>query len=141
VQVNLENENMGHANMKRVIKFVPKSTGARTEYREITVEDMAFVQSEMIRWLAVMSELDMARDEDSKWVRDQWWHKRTETLPRGREGQNTPASFVGGMINNLVFGEQRDLSDKQMDAIQNISHVLGSSTQGCTAITFQIGFN
>jgi hypothetical protein len=127
--------------MKRVIKFVPKSTGARTEYREISVDDMAFVQSEMIRWLALMSELDMARDEDSKWVNNQWWHKRTDTLPRGRAGQNTPASFVGGMINNLVFGEQRDLSDKQMDAIQNISHIMANFNDECSILTFQIGFN
>jgi hypothetical protein len=127
--------------MKRVIKFIPKSTGARTEYREIAIEDMAFVQSEMIRWLAIMSELDMARDEDSRWVRDQWWHKRTETLPRGRAGSNTPASFVGGMINNLVFGEQRDLSDKQMDAIQNISHIMANFNDECSILTFQIGFN
>ena len=126
--------------MKRVIKYVPKVTSARTEYREISQEDMDFIQSECIRWLALMSELDMARDEDSRWVRDSWWHKRTDSLPKGKEGQNTPASFVGGMINNIVFGNQRDLSDKQMDAIQNISHILGQCVEGCTTITFQIGF-
>lgn len=126
--------------MKRLIKFVPKITSARTEYREISTEDMAFIQQELIRWLALMSELDMARDEDSKWVRDQWWHKRSDTLPRGKEGQNTPGSFVGGLVNNIVFGNQRDLSDKQMDAIQNISHILGAAVEGCTQITFQIGF-
>jgi hypothetical protein len=126
--------------MKRNIKFIPKTTQARTEYREISVEDMAFIQQELIRWLALMSELDMSRDEDSKWVRDQWWHKRTDTLPKGIEGQNTPASFVGGMVNNLVFGTQRDLTNKQMDAVMNISHVLGAAVEGCTQITFQIGF-
>jgi len=126
--------------MKRNIRYIPKVTQARTEYREISIEDMAFVQQELIRWLAAMSELDMSRDEDSKWVRDQWWHKRTETLPKGREGQNTPASFVGGLVNNLVFGDQRDLTDKQMDAIMNISHVLGHAIPECTVITFQIGF-
>jgi hypothetical protein len=102
---------------------------------------MEFLQSELIRWLALMSEIDMARDEDSKWVNTQWWHKRTETLPRGREGSNTPASFTGGLVNNMVFGTQRDLTDKQMDAIQNISHVLGQCIEGCTCITFQIGFD
>lgn len=127
--------------MKRLIKYVPKVTSARTEYREVSIEDMAFIQQELIRWLAVMSEIDMNRDEDSKWVRDQWWHKRTDTLPRGREGQNTPASFVGGLVNNILFGDQRDLTDKQMDAIQNISHVLGQALEGCSTIVFQIGFD
>lgn len=127
--------------MKRVIKYIPKATSARTEYRETSVDDMAFIQQELIRWLALMSELDMARDEDSKWVNTQWWHKRTDTLPKGQSGQNTPASFVGGLVNNLVFGTQRDLTDKQMDAIMNISHVLGKCVEGCTCITFQIGFD
>ena len=127
--------------MKRVIKYIPKATSARTEYREISVEDMAFIQQELIRWLALMSELDMSRDEDSKWVRDQWWHKRSDSLPKGVEGQNTPGSFTGGLVNNLVFGTQRDLTNKQMDAIQNISHVLGQCVEGCTCITFQIGFD
>jgi hypothetical protein len=127
--------------MKRVIKYIPKVTSARTEYREVSTEDMAFIQTELIRWLALMSELDMSRDEDSKWVNTQWWHKRTDSLPRGKEGQNTPASFIGGMVNNILFGNQRDLSDKQMDAVQNISHVLGQCVEGCTCITFQIGFD
>ena len=127
--------------MKRVIKYIPKVTSARTEYREINREDMDFIQSELIRWLALMSEIDMARDEDSKWVRDQWWHKRSDSLPKGQLGQNTPASFTGGMVNNIVFGNQRDLTDKQMDAIQNISHILGQCVEGCTVVTFQIGFD
>jgi hypothetical protein len=131
---------MEPVNMKRIIKYVPKATGARTEYREISVEDMAFVQSELIRWLSIMSELDMARDPDSKWVRDSWWHKRTDTLPRGKEGQNTPASFTGGLVNNMVFGTQRDITDKQMDAIMNISHIISQAYESCTSITFQIGF-
>ncbi|CAB4153571.1 hypothetical protein UFOVP635_9 [uncultured Caudovirales phage] len=125
---------------KRIIKYVPKITGAKTEYREINEADMNFIQSELIRWLATMSELDMARDPDSKWTRDSWWHKRTDTLPRGHEGQNTPASFVGGMIMNVVYGTQRDLSDKQMDALTNISHIMGECMQGCTSFNFQIGF-
>lgn len=126
--------------MKRIIKYIPKVTTARTEYREINKEDMDFVQSELIRWLAYMSELDMFRDEDSKWVLNQYWHKRTTLLPKGQEGQNTPASFIGGLINNIVFGTQRDLTDKQMEGIMNISHILGQCNPACTSIIFQIGF-
>lgn len=128
------------ATNQRNIRYIPKHTSANTNYREVGQDDMAFIQQELIRWLAVMSELDMARDDDSRWARDQWWHKRTDTLPKGREGQNTPASFVGGLINNMVFGTQRDLTDKQMDALQNISHIMGNCFDACTVITFQVGF-
>jgi hypothetical protein len=121
------------------IKYIPKITSARTEYRAVDAEDMSWIKTELLRWLAIMAELDMARDEDSKWVRAQWWHKRSKNLPRGREGENTPASFIGGLVNNLVFGDQRDLTDKQMDAMQNISHVLSGAFASCTQIRFQIG--
>lgn len=124
----------------RTIKYIPKVTAAHTQYREIDPEDQLWLQTELIRWLAVMSELDMCHDSDSKWVKDQWWHKRSATLPKGRLGQNTPASFVGGLLHNIMFGNQRDLTDKQMDAIQNISHIISQAAEGCTGIKFQIGF-
>jgi hypothetical protein len=127
--------------MARIIKYTPKITSARTEYREIDPEDLTWLKSELIQWLSIMGELDMSRDEDSRWVRDQWWHKRTSTLPKGKEGQNTPCSFISGLINNLVFGSQRDITDKQMDAIQNISSVMGGAYSTCTQIRFQIGFS
>jgi hypothetical protein len=124
----------------RTIKYIPKVTSAQTQYREIDADDQIWLQTELIRWLAIMGELDMYHDADSKWVRDQWWHKRTATLPKGRLGQNTPASFVGGLLHNIMFGNQRDLTDKQMDAIQNISHIISQAAEGCTQVKFQIGF-
>jgi hypothetical protein len=124
------------------IYYVPKQTGANTNYRELSEEDMAFVQQEMIRWLAEVSETAMKRDEDSKYIVDQWWMKRSTLLPRNRTGQNTPYTFVGGMVKNLVFGTQRDLTDKQMEAIEAVSKVMGQMYDDvCTSITFQIGFS
>jgi hypothetical protein len=127
--------------MKKRIKYVPKLTGAKTEYREINQEDMSWIQQELIRWLSIMAETDQYRDPEVKYVRDQWWHRRSSNLPKGREGQNTPCSFIGGLVNNLVFGQQRDLTDRQMEAIMYISHIMGSAYDTiCSEITFQIGF-
>ena len=61
-------------------------------------------------------------------------------LPCGRSGQNTPASFVAGVLANTMFGEQRDLTDKQMDGLQNISHIMGSVFEDCHSLKFMIGF-
>ncbi len=124
----------------KTIKFIPKITQAKTQYREIDLEDMTWLKMELVQALAIMAELDQYRDEDSRWVREQWWHKRTNTLPRGQQGENTPASFVGGLLKNIMFGDQRDLTDKQMEAVQNITHVLGSAFPECTQVRFQIGF-
>lgn len=124
----------------KTIKFIPKHTTAHTNYRTITEEDMTFLQTELVRWTVKMGEISIDRDTDSKWVFNQWWNKRTETLPKGRNGQNTPASFVAGVLANTMFGEQRDLTDKQMDAIQSISHILGNCFDDCSSIRFMIGF-
>lgn len=125
----------------KTVKFVPKVTSARTEYREIDAQDMADIQQQLIRWLAVMSELDMTHNEDLRAVREQWWHRRTKMLPQGREGQNTPSSFIGGLVNNLIFGEQRDLSDRQMDGIEYVSKWMAEiDSERSHSYRFQIGF-
>lgn len=128
------------ANNIRVIKYIPKTTSARTQYREIDSEDMAWLQTELMRWLALGSEIQQRRDEDAEYFHRQWWLKRTQTLPKGQHGPNSPSSFIGGIVNNLVFGSQRDLSDRQMDSIQNISAIMGQAFDGSSQIRFQIGF-
>ena len=126
----------------KTIKYIPKITNARTEYREITDEDAIWLQTELIRWLTIISQLDQARDDDSVWVRDRWWHKRTDKLHKGQLGPNTPCSLVGGILNNLLFKtpQQRDFTNKQMEDIEYVSMILAQAYESCTAIRFQIGF-
>lgn len=131
---------MNVATSTRTIKYIPKNTQAQTEYREIDPEDMRWLQSELIRWMSRGNEMGQRRDEDSEYFHKQWWTRRTQTLPKGQYGPNSPASFLGGLVNNLVFGQQRDLTSKQMDSIQNISMVFGTAFAGCSQIRFQIGF-
>jgi len=125
----------------KIIKYLPKHTGAKTNYREISEEDQQWLNLQMIRWLSAMAELDQQRDEDSRWVRDQWWHKRTDKLHRGQNGQNTPCSVVGGILNNMMFKDtlQRDFSDKQMADIEYISAILAQVIEDCEAVRFQVG--
>lgn len=127
----------------KVIKYIPKITNAGTEYREIDPEEMTWIQTQLVRYLTIMAELDQARDEDSRWVRDQWWHKRSDKLHRGKQGQNSPCSVVGGVLNNMMFKDtpQRDFSNKQMEDIEYISAILGTVYEGCQPIRFQIGFS
>ena len=126
--------------MAKIIKYTPKVTSARTEYREIDKDDLADIHQQLIRWLAVISELDMSRNEDLRAVRDQWAHRRTSSLPKGKEGENTPASFIGGIVNNMIFGQQRDLSSKQCDGVEYISKWMAEvDPEGSQSIRFQIG--
>jgi len=68
-----------------------------------------------------MGMLDVNRNEDIRQVMKHWWYKRTSSLPKGATGQNSPLSLVSGLLNNLMFGTQHDLSTHTMDSIENIS--------------------
>lgn len=128
----------------RVIKYVPKHTGASTEYREIDENDKQFILTTCIQALTIMAEYDKASsdDTDKAWIRDHWWHKKDKRLHKGREGQNTPCSTLGGIVNNMMFKEplQRDFSDKQMSDLEFIFQCLNTFREEIPAVRFQIGF-
>lgn len=125
----------------RTIKYIPKVTSATTEYREIDPSELADIHQQLIRWLAIMSEADMSHDEDVRAVREQFWHRRTKALPSGKEGQNTPASFIGGIVNNMMFGTQRDLSDRQCEGIEYVSKWMAEiDSEKSVSFRFQLGF-
>jgi hypothetical protein len=128
----------------RIIKYIPKNTAAGTEYREIEEDDKQFILTSCIQALATMAEYDTASsdDEDRKWVREQWWHKKDKRLHKSQNGLNTPCSVLGGIVHNMMFKtpQQRDFSDKQMKDLEMVFLLLSSIREDITAIRFQIGF-
>lgn len=108
--------------MTKQITYDPKITSARTQYNSISQNDMIWLQSELVKYMALMGELSNVKDnEDVKYAVVGYWRKKSKTLPKGRYGQNSPETFISGLLNNLMFGNQNDLSDIQMDALTNIS--------------------
>lgn len=128
--------------MARVIKYIPKQTAAGTEYREISEEDKAEILQTLIQILAKITELDTISDEDSRWVRDEWWHRRMKKLHKGQNGLNSPASVVGGIVHNMMFKQpaQRDFSNKQMEDLEMITAGLHAVYDEIPAYRFQISF-
>lgn len=127
--------------MAKIITYTPKLTSARTEYRELSEEDMSWLKTELIKYLASMAERDLNPSEDNQWILDKFWHKRTDKLHKGKiedkYRQNTPCSLVGGLVNNLVFGTQRDLTAKQMEDLEFISMAMNTVME-TEPIRFQI---
>ena len=110
--------------MTKQINYDPKITSANTQYNTIDKNDMVWLQTELIRYMALMGELSRLRNEEVQNTVNQWYRKRTGTLPKSKDGQNTPESFISGLLNNLMFGNQNDLSQIQMDALENISAIM-----------------
>lgn len=106
--------------MKQIV-YEPKITNANTQYNVIDPTDQAWILKECLRYNCMMNELSISKDENIKLFIREWYRKRNATLPKGRNGLNTPESFIAGIINNIMFGTQNDLSDVQMDALSNIS--------------------
>ena len=105
----------------RIIKYIPKVTNARTQYVEIDSNDMYWLQSELVRYLSLMGEIDGHRNEDLRQLMRFWWYKRNKVLPKSTQGQNSPLTFVSGLVNNLMFGNQYNLSTHVLDGIEYIS--------------------
>lgn len=125
----------------RTIKYIPKTTSANTEYRELNEEDLNYVKERILKCLARMAELSVSHSEDHKLVMSDYWNRRRKTLPKRRDGENTPQSFIGGIANNLIFGTQRDLSDRQMEGIEQVFGIMSALfPEEFEAVRFQVSF-
>ena len=78
-----------------------------------------------------MGLLSNAVDEDHKMLRDQWWRRRRSSLPKSKIGQNTPESMISGILLNMMYQDepQRDFTQKQCDAIEDISKWISALDQ------------
>jgi hypothetical protein len=125
-----------------IIKYLPKHTNAGTEYREIQDDDRGHVLQTCIQIMSMMSEYDTRSDDDSRWVRDQWWHKRSNKLHKGQNGLNSPCSVIGGIVHNMMFKTpaQRDFSNKQISDLEYITQAIHAVNESIPAYRFQIGF-
>ena len=128
--------------MANVIKYIPKQTAAKTQYREISDQGLDDIQMEMLKWTIRMGQLDQHSEDDLAALRDIWWHRKTKKLHAGKQGRNTPCSTVTGILDNFLFKSppQRDLSDKQCEDIEWISSIISTVFDDCEQIRFQVGF-
>jgi hypothetical protein len=124
--------------MKKVYNYSLKHTVARTQYVEISDEDTADIINYMIQISARINELDTQHDEDWRMIREQYFHRRRNDLPKSQYGPNSPASFIGGMINNLAYGTQRDLTQRQLEGLETVTAQIAQVWEDIPAMVFRI---
>lgn len=100
----------------RTITILPRLTGAKTQYYDISAEDEAYIYDWLIRFLADASEL-ATHDED---LRREWFRRRPKLYPRGRQGPNSMASMIGGMISARIANPRHNISDAQLESLEQI---------------------
>lgn len=127
--------------MTKVIPFIPKLTSAKTTYRELSESDRAWLLNEMLQWVVRMSTFSNTTNEDFKTFRNEYWRKRRSTLPKGRDGQNSPESMIAGILDNMLYSDnpQRDFTEKQCTAIEDVSKWMVAVDSKFSEVIFQIG--
>ena len=127
--------------MTRTIQYIPKHTAAKTEYREISDADLSWVLDQLAEYMVVMATLSTSKSELIQGIVNDFWRGRTNQLPKGKDGKNSPESMVGGILENFRYKKptpQYNLTDKQCDAIEYISkwmHALNSELENKSRFT------
>jgi hypothetical protein len=107
--------------MLRKIYYSTKVTNSNNTYYEISKEDTDFLITKLLQIQSFMGELSLTKDKD---VKDlvKWYTSSNKQYPYSNQFKryNSPQSFVSGMINNMMFGQQRDWSETQANHAQNI---------------------
>lgn len=97
---------------------------ANTTYYEIPAEDSSFLMEKCIQIQCYMGEISLAKDRDIKDL-VKWYTSPNKTLPFSNtfKRNNSPQSFISGMLNNMLYNGQRDFSESQANHLQNIVSV------------------
>jgi hypothetical protein len=107
--------------MLRKIFYQTKTTMANTTYYDISKEDLHFLIEKAIQIQSYMGEISLSSQRDIKDL-IKWWTTSNKTLPFSTffKKHNSPQAFVSGLLNNLMFNQQRDISDVQASHLENI---------------------
>lgn len=110
--------------MLHKIFYQTKNTMANTTYYEIPAEDSSFLMEKCIQIQCYMGEISLAKDRDIKDL-VKWYTSPNKTLPFSNtfKRNNSPQSFISGMLNNMLYNGQRDFSESQANHLQNIVSV------------------
>ena len=116
--------------MLRKIFYQTKNTMANTTYYEIPKEDHDFLMEKCIQIQCYFGEISLAKDRDIKDL-VKWYTSPNKTLPFSNQFKrnNSPQSFVSGMLNNMLYNGQRDLSESQASHLENIISVFSQLTE------------
>jgi hypothetical protein len=107
------------------IYFDIKNTSANTIYMSIPKDDMDTIISICIGITSYMAELSLCPKADTKDLL-KYYKSPNKTLPYHKQWKrhNSPQTFISGLVNNIMFGSQFDISETQGQHLQNIINMM-----------------
>ena len=107
------------------IHYDTKVTSASTQYIQLTNEDKTVLIESLMSLNFWVQEVAISQDKD---IRSfiKWFVTPSKKYPFNTKLKryNSPQSIIAGLINNLVFGTQRDFSLTQLELAQEINNIL-----------------
>jgi len=106
---------------KHKINYQIKDTKSNNTYVEISVRDEAIFLKTLLSINSYMQELCLSSDPDISLARE-WWRSGDKRFPYNKRlaKRNTPETMVAGLLNNMIFGNQDNLSLEQLPFYEEI---------------------
>jgi hypothetical protein len=106
---------------KHKINYQIKSTKSNNTYIDISVHDEGVFLKTLLSINSYMQELCLTTDPDISLARD-WWRSGDKRFPYNKRlgKRNTPETMIAGLINNMIFGNQDNLSLEQLPFYEEI---------------------
>lgn len=139
---------------KYKIDYQIKNTNSNNTYIDISRRDMDIFMQTVLSVNSYMQELCLSADPDIR-LANSWWRSTDKRYPYNKRlgKRNTPETMIAGLINNMVFGKQDNLSleqlpfyeeiiNKSVEIIEEIEYVKKIKLQvapAMTGIVFGIG--
>lgn len=104
----------------RKIHYDIKVTASNTQYVLMNIQDQNWITMKLIEMQSYMNELSISSNKDAKEI-TKFWYTPTRTLPFNTylKKHNSYASFCAGLLNNQLFGNQRDFTVIQIEHLGN----------------------
>lgn len=106
---------------KHKISYQIKNTKSNNTYIDISVHDEAIFLKTVLSINSYMQELCLSNEADICLARE-WWRSGDKRFPYNKRlgKRNTPESMIAGLINNMIFGHQENLSLEQLPFYEEI---------------------
>lgn len=103
------------------INYSIKNTKSNNTYIQMDQKDHDVFIRSILSINSFMQELCLSTDIDIKHINN-WWRSPDKRFPYNKRlgKRNTPETMIAGLINNMVFGKQENLSLEQLPYYEEI---------------------